>query len=391
LGRHVSHSSTVPLVLTWKGIPTADDLDIYPQVLPYVGPVGLDILVGTAGHAISTTFEHSRAKTSNELYLMRRLRHLPSSYGSADESSLSSQSNADSANESSRSSRSDIPLGSPGPRRSSTRPRSESGTFFQDENEHVYKGPRKLLGGLACLLGGLTAFPSPTPHSLDAPVSEMTPLPVGCVIPSQSHPTLNETILALQQLGNRAQLLVLPETALVLRYPEDRADAVSRIQKDVCEQYGTHVMLSVESGGNKGKAKNEVLLVGLHGVNGAYVKTSLFPNTSTDGRRRGPARLTTVIETHRFSAGEETPPTWTLDVARCVPEMVELSVPPKLLTTALTASPSPNGPRCRTSSAQSCSHRSSASILSTLLWSPSITHRLSLQSLPRLKPRSPLR
>jgi hypothetical protein len=58
------------------------------------------------------------------------------------------------------------------------------------------------------------------------------------VLPSRPQATVNETILALRQVGNRAQLLVLPETAMVLSAGEPREDVIAQVKHDVCEQYG---------------------------------------------------------------------------------------------------------------------------------------------------------
>lgn len=76
-------------------------------------------------------------------------------------------------------------------------------------------------------------------------------------------------------------------------------------------------MISMEAPAGMGKARNEVVLVGPHGVVGSYAKKSLFPSESSGGRF--PVRismLTIVIETHRYLKGKENPPVWTLNMAQ---------------------------------------------------------------------------
>lgn len=91
-------------------------------------------------------------------------------------------------------------------------------------------------------------------------------------------PSIDDIILTLRHFGNRAQLLVMPETELSLRFLGERMYAIDRVQQSVAEQYGVHVMLTMEAPGiEPGKEVNEVVLIGPNGVIGSYIKQSLFP------------------------------------------------------------------------------------------------------------------
>ena len=223
----------------------------------------------------------TESKTSRTSRLDVSHRKLSTPYGSTCETPWTIHSDSDVESETRRASRSDASIRIGHSRRSEYHVHSSASSRFEDDADGSWKGPHKLLGGLTGLLGALTVLPARTPLSLNAPISEMTPLSVACVVPSQPQTTVNETILALRQAGNSAQLLILPETALVLGAGEDRGDVIALVQHAVCEQYGAYVLLSMESPAARGKARNEVVLLGPHGVVDSYVKTSLFPGKQT--------------------------------------------------------------------------------------------------------------
>jgi len=189
----------------------------------------------------------TESETSRTSRLDVSQRKLSTSYGFTFETPRTIHKDSDVESETSRPPWSDASLPLPRSRRSSCHVQSSASSRFEEDADGSWKGPRKLLGGLAGLLGALTVLPARTPLSLNAPISGMTPLSVACVIPSKPQAAINETILALRQAGNSAQLLILPETALVLGAGEDRGDVIALVQHGVCEQYGAYVLLSMES------------------------------------------------------------------------------------------------------------------------------------------------
>jgi hypothetical protein len=245
---------------------------MFRRILPCIGPTGLDFLIGMTGHAIGKSYDQLHLIHPNEAV---RLLRLTSDDPSSDSPSTPdppshTYSNADQAMP--------LPATSSSKRARNSAPSAATSVHGEDGDVPVWQGPGKLLYGLTALYGVLSSLPAPMPMALDSPISEITPFKVGCALPSQNHPTVEDIIHTLRQFGNRTQLIVLPETALALKYAGEKTYAVDLVQRDVSEQYGTYVLLSTESPGGRGKVKNEVTLVEPHGVLGTYVKRSLFPS-----------------------------------------------------------------------------------------------------------------
>lgn len=147
----------------------------------------------------------------------------------------------------------------------------------EEENPPPWKGPRKLGYALTALLAGMSALPDAPKAELSDPINQISPLALACVIPPEQHPTLDDIVHALRQVGNRAQMVVLPETAMPLRWEEERDHVMGRIVKDECDQYGVWVAVSMETPTRGSKHSNEVVLLSPNGVVGTYAKRSLFP------------------------------------------------------------------------------------------------------------------
>ena len=152
-------------------------------------------------------------------------------------------------------------------------------TDFKDIEEEVetWKGPRKLALGLVSLLAIVHSSAPYVKPELSDPINQISPLSVACIIPPQPHPTVEDLVLLLRQVGNRAQLIFMPETALALRWEDERNSIVDTIIHEVCRQYGVWVMLSLETPARGSKHHNEVTLLAPHGMVGRYAKRSLFP------------------------------------------------------------------------------------------------------------------
>jgi len=287
---------------------------MFRRILPYIGPTGLDFLVGTYGHAIGKAYDQLHiVNPTDDLRLIR----LRSPLNSDLQSSRGAQVDLpDQDGISDEDGQAGIPLPSPCRRRQmQARASSAAASIYGDNDAPSWKGPRKLIYALTSICGVLSSLPTPLPPAIDSPIADTTPFTVGCALPSKSRPSLTDIIHTLRQFGNRAQLVVLPETALSLHYVGDKTYAADEVQRNVSEQYGTYVALSTESPGNRGKMRNEVTLVGPHRVIGTYAKRSLFPSESFLLLNM-PTSDALVIESHRFQKGDSPPPVWRLDLSQ---------------------------------------------------------------------------
>jgi apolipoprotein N-acyltransferase len=131
----------------------------------------------------------------------------------------------------------------------------------------------------------LLALPLPPPVSLSAPISQITPFPIACVLPPKAtHASLDDLVYLSRTIGAQARLIVWPESALILNGGTDeRREAVVRVWLEVCVQYGVWVAMGVDSyyeatgDGRGGRRRNEVILVGPKGLIGKYAKQRLVP------------------------------------------------------------------------------------------------------------------
>ena len=253
---------------------------MFRRILPYVGSTGLDFLIGMTGHAIGKSYDQLHLNHPNEAL---RLLRLASHHSPSISRNLSPDPSRAIDRCASTSAHPDEDQAIPSPVTTSRRKAPHStlsaatSICGDEEDEPVWKGPRKVLYGLTAFYGVLSSLPVPMPMPLDSPISEVTPFTVGCALPTQAHPSIDDIVHTLRQFANRAQLVVLPETALALKYAGEKTYAIDQIQRNVSEQYGTYVLLSTESRGGRGKVRNEVTLIGSHGVVGTYTKRSLFP------------------------------------------------------------------------------------------------------------------
>jgi hypothetical protein len=165
-------------------------------------------------------------------------------------------------------------------------------------------------------------------ESLSASLSEQTPSGIAMVLPpikiGESHPSVDGLIHEAQKVGNSANLLVFPETALVAKTEFERYDAIDRMVEEVCKQYGVYVQLGVDSyqgswceeDGVKVKREgriNEVVLISPNGEVGCYSKQKLIPCECMliHNKGRCPADVADV-ESYPFSPGLLKVPTWSL-------------------------------------------------------------------------------
>jgi hypothetical protein len=253
-------------------------------LLAHLGPTGVDFLIGTAGHVTSRTFQAERFIKASQRIITRGS---PADDSNNDAERLTMPDASTSLRETpSQGADIDCPSRDPTPYPRVEDERGQvandmrgatANTIKQRRSRLPWKGPRKLGYALTAVFSILTTFPSRPTRQLSDPVNKVTPLSVACVIPPSSRPDLDQVILTLRQFGTRAQLLVLPETALSLRWEGERAFVLDRIVGEVTEQYGTWVVVSMESPAAGHKHLNEIALVGPHGIVGSYAKRSLFP------------------------------------------------------------------------------------------------------------------
>lgn len=133
----------------------------------------------------------------------------------------------------------------------------------------------------AVLLAAVTVPWLPAPLSLSAPLSQVTPVTIGCVLgPTHQH-TPEALIHESLRLGGHAAVLVWPESALEVDSPASRTQALAEVTERMRQTHGTLVAVGMESRMESGKLKNEMAMVGPGGVVGEYSKQHLFPGTFT--------------------------------------------------------------------------------------------------------------
>jgi hypothetical protein len=132
---------------------------------------------------------------------------------------------------------------------------------------------------LAALLLATMTIPTWSIIDLASPLSEITPIHIGCV-PTSVDVTLEDLVYSAATLGSSADIVLFPETALVL--PEDeqaRQRVMDEFTWQVTRQYGNRVVVGLESG-LEGQRKNEVVLIDKLGEMASYEKQRLVPCTS---------------------------------------------------------------------------------------------------------------
>ncbi|WWD18410.1 hypothetical protein CI109_102860 [Kwoniella shandongensis] len=130
----------------------------------------------------------------------------------------------------------------------------------------------------------LLSVPIPVPISLSSPITAITPLSIGCVLPPPSELSPLDTLIhASETLGSHAKLIVWPESALQTRSSIGRTSAIEKVRVEVSKRYAVWVLMGVDGevqaglNGEKKKRKNEVILVGPEGMVGSYEKQRLIP------------------------------------------------------------------------------------------------------------------
>lgn len=146
-----------------------------------------------------------------------------------------------------------------------------------------------------------------SPLSLSAPVSQVTPISVGCVLPLDQPQHLDAMLKETEQLAPHAKVLLWPEQALHLRTNEERAYVFEEVER-IAARHGVWVGVALGSPARssptqdddleKMKRRNELVLIGPHGVVGEYEKQKLVP----------------FVESYGHMPGAEEPPLWTIDL-----------------------------------------------------------------------------
>lgn len=90
---------------------------------------------------------------------------------------------------------------------------------------------------------------------------------------------IDDYLTEAKHAANQAKLLVMPEGAVSAWYEGERTWSIDLFLEQVGERSGAWTLLSLESAEDKedDKVKNEVILIGPHGVQGAYAKQHPFP------------------------------------------------------------------------------------------------------------------
>lgn len=143
-----------------------------------------------------------------------------------------------------------------------------------------------------------TAIPEPPLSTTSAPLAEQTPFGLGFVLPSgKAKWQISDLIHEAQIIGNRANLLVFPESAYYAVTADDRQNIIDRFVREVCQQYGVWIQLGIDAPSTRAysgtssllwylqqmtdKKTNEVVLIGPQGVLGSYAKQKLIPCESS--------------------------------------------------------------------------------------------------------------
>ncbi|KAG7529746.1 hypothetical protein FFLO_05435 [Filobasidium floriforme] len=172
---------------------------------------------------------------------------------------------------------------------------------FLDLFDHAYRA----FIGITLILTVVPGlfFPMMAPLSMSAPISKMTPISVGCVLPQAKTRHLADFIRETDQLAPYAKILLWPEQALHLRTEEERVQVFIQVH-EVAARHGVWVGVGLGSPPRSNpvaeddlehpKRRNEIVLVGPHGVVGEYEKRRLVP----------------IVESYGYMPGSETPPLW---------------------------------------------------------------------------------
>jgi hypothetical protein len=132
---------------------------------------------------------------------------------------------------------------------------------------------------VAILVSALAVLHPRSNLPLSGPISTTTTLTVACLLPPGDDPLLVDYLAEAKHAANQAKLLVMPEGAVSAWYEGERTWSIDLFLEQVGEQSGAWTLLSLESVEDKedDKVKNEAILIGPHGVQGAYAKQHLFP------------------------------------------------------------------------------------------------------------------
>lgn len=284
-GRYVSYTSImIELYLTCQGIPSlAIASPPIALVHRWLGIAGVDILLGLTAY---TAYQTGTFLLPAAQYQMEDIKSSMSgrsgrfSFVSGTDTPISALATPPWGGEAVSETSSLLP--SPGNSRrtdSTPRPRSSG------------------VAGLAtaAMWAGLYTLTSEGDFQhLSASLHEQTPFGVGFVLPptpkGHSSPTIDTIIHEAQTIGNRANLLVFPETVLIAKTDFERYDAIDRMIEEVCKQYGVWVQLGIDSyqgawseeAGIRVKREgriNQVVLVSPDGEVGSYSKQKLIPCT----------------------------------------------------------------------------------------------------------------
>lgn len=163
-------------------------------------------------------------------------------------------------------------------------------SLFHDAVTEPPKPTPKVSRHLTLLTGLLLVLTVPSffLNSLPFPPSfsaEMTPLPVGCVLPADSEKSQLERFLTeTRSYASRAKILLWPESAVVFETEADKNQALEEVQ-NVTSGLKIWVGVSFEervlSTGStrEGQRRNGMALVGPNGVEMTYYKRRLVPST----------------------------------------------------------------------------------------------------------------
>lgn len=154
----------------------------------------------------------------------------------------------------------------------------------------------------------------PAPLSLSSPMSEITPLSIGCVLgPTHAH-DVDTLVRESKRLGGHDRIVVWPESALQVEGKAQRTQVLETVTAQLGRQYGTLVAVGMESRSQESRL-NEMVLVGRDGVMGEYSKQRLFPSewvmtaTPLTPQLSSPTHLTGTVSLlpygHYHSLGEQ--------------------------------------------------------------------------------------
>jgi hypothetical protein len=200
--------------------------------------------------------------------------------------------------------------------------------------------------------------------SLSSPVSGVTPLTLGCVLPGLSKLSpVDNLVAAIEKVGSSARIIVTPESAIRVHSAQEREEAIEKIRMRVCAQYGDWVVLGIETTTNEhqlaseedvaNKAdeadraevavswktsvprkvsslaqapmrggvnssrdgrtmvkSNEAVLIGPEGELGLYEKQKLVPRKSSCGRHGFSFLICAVVESYPMTRGHTPIPVW---------------------------------------------------------------------------------